>query len=90
MENTERAPAPQGTAPNRWIADIRKNSRETLRVELTSYKGNELVSLRVFYDAGGGETRPGKAGVALRVEKLADLQAAIAKAIDAARAEGHL
>lgn len=79
------AHAPQGAAApcNRWIADIRKNLREVVRVELSTFRGVELLNVRVWFDAGGGELRPGKSGLALRVEKLPELQAAIAKAIAA-------
>lgn len=92
MENTQGAPAPQGiaTSSNRWVADVRKNGREVVRIQLSTWKGAELVSIRVWYDAGAGEMLPGKAGIALKVEKLLELQVAIAKAIDAAKAEGHL
>lgn len=86
--HSDRAPAPQG-ALKRWIADIPKNSREVLRVELSTFNGHDLVNLRVWYGADD-DMRPGKAGVALRVEKLPQLRDAIDKAIAAARAEGLL
>jgi hypothetical protein len=92
MENTQGAHAPQGvtTPGNRWIADVPKNSREVVRVELSSFNGHELINFRVWYESGDGEMKPGRAGLALRVERLIDLQAAIAKAVAAARAEGTI
>jgi Transcriptional Coactivator p15 (PC4) len=90
MTDTQAAPRAQAAAANRWIADVPKNSREVLRVELTTYNGHDLVNLRVWYSAGDDDMRPGKAGVALRVEKLPHLRDAIDKAIAAARAEGSL
>jgi hypothetical protein len=91
MPNTEGASAPQGATHDRWICDVPKNTREVLRFQLTEFKGHKLVSIRVFYKVDGSdEMRPGKSGIAFRVEKLPELQAAIAKAIDAARAEGFI
>lgn len=91
MQATQSANAPQGPAHDRWIADIPKNSRETLRVQLSTFRGHELATLRVWYSPGNGdELRPGKDGFALRVEKLPELRDAIDQAIAAARAEGTL
>ena len=89
MPDTHRA-APAQVAHNRWVADIPKNSREVVRIELSTFNGHELLNVRVWFDAGAGEWRPGKAGIALRVEKIPELQAAIEKAINAARSEGTL
>jgi hypothetical protein len=90
MSVTSSESAPQAVS-SRWIADVDKNTREVLRVQLTEYKGYQLIQLRVFYrDDRSDEMKPGKSGVSLRVEKLLELQAAIAKAIDAARSEGLL
>jgi hypothetical protein len=61
-----------------------------VRVELSEFKGHDLVNLRLWFDAGNGEMRPGREGFALKVEKLLELKAAIDKAIGAARAEGLL
>ena len=43
-----------------------------------------------WLDAGNGELRPGKGGIALRVGKLPELYAAIGKAPEAAKAEALL
>lgn len=64
------------------VATISKNSREELRVSLNRWKGFELLNFRIWYDAGGGEWRPGKSGFAIRIEQISEL----AVAIDAARA----
>lgn len=86
-----RSLAAQGAAPDRWIADIPKNSREVMRVQLQTFKGYELCSVRVWYRERDDEAlRPGKNGLTLRVEKLLDLRDAIDKAIDAAKGEGSL
>jgi Transcriptional Coactivator p15 (PC4) len=59
------------------VAAIRKNATEELRVSLDEYRGRQLVRLRVFFTADHGTPRPGKAGVALLVEMLHAIQAAI-------------
>jgi len=50
------------------IATIKKNSREELRVTLDEFRGHHLVNVRIFYDAGDGEMKPGKQGIAMKVE----------------------
>lgn len=84
------APQVQSNA-NRWVADVPKNSREVLRIQLTEFKGYELVNLRIWYRPDDGdELRPGNKGFTLRVEKLLELRAGIDQAIEQARREGLL
>lgn len=56
---------------------ITKNAREQIRVERQEFKGHDLLNIRVFYDDGTGEYRPGKQGLAVRVELVPDLIEAI-------------
>lgn len=58
-------------------ATIRKNANEELRVSLDEFRGHRLVNLRVWFKAEDGEMRPGKQGVALRVELLPELMEAL-------------
>lgn len=90
MNSKEIAPTPDAgkSGDDRLIATIRKNSREELRITLSSWRDNDLINLRVWYDAGGGEMRPGKSGFALKVELLRDLAGAIGRALETARADG--
>jgi hypothetical protein len=91
MTNTQAAPSAQGATSDRWIADIPKNSRETLRIQLSTFKGYDLINIRIWFRSNDGdELKPGKNGFAVRVEKLPELRDAIDKAIAAARAEGSL
>ena len=62
-----------------FCRDIPKNAREVLRVQRTTYKGHELIDLRVWYpsDTNGGELRPSPKGVAIRVELLGAVLAAL-------------
>ena len=52
---------------------IQKNSREELRIERQEYHGHDLINLRVWYDDGSGEYRPGKQGLAIKVDLLPDV-----------------
>ncbi|MBM2299203.1 transcriptional coactivator p15/PC4 family protein, partial [Sulfitobacter pseudonitzschiae] len=52
------------------MADIVKNSREIIRITRDDFKGHDMVNVRVFFDAGGGEMKPGKQGVAFRAALL--------------------
>ena len=62
-----------------------------LRVQLQTFKGYELCSVRVWYRERDDEAlKPGKNGLTLRVAKLPDLRDAIDNAISAAKAEGSL
>ncbi|MFC0339776.1 transcriptional coactivator p15/PC4 family protein [Paracoccus niistensis] len=56
---------------------IRKNAREEIRITLDDFKGLQLVNLRVWFDAGNGEYRPGKQGVAFRLDLLPEVLEAL-------------
>lgn len=74
-------------------AVIPKNSREEVRVSLDEFGGHQLVDVRVYADFNTGpvETRgPTKKGVALAVERLPDLIAALEAARTEAIARGLL
>ena len=56
---------------------IRKNAREEIRITLDDFKGHQLVNLRVWFDAGNGEFRPGKQGLAFRLDLLPEVLKAL-------------
>jgi hypothetical protein len=62
------------------VARIAKNPTEEVRVSLTSYRGHDLVDIRVFFQDEQGEWRPTKRGVSLSVDSFAELRQAIASA----------
>jgi hypothetical protein len=62
------------------VARIPKNPTEEVRVALTSYRGHDLVDIRVFYQDEAGEWRPTKRGVSLSVDSFTELREAVAKA----------
>ncbi|MEQ8898656.1 MAG: transcriptional coactivator p15/PC4 family protein [Roseovarius sp.] len=72
------------------IATIRKNAREDLRVTLEEFRGHHLLNLRIWYDADDGEQRPGKQGVAIRLDLLPHLRKALSEAEQEARKSGLL
>ena len=52
------------------IATIKKNSREEIRLSLDMFNGHRLFNMRVFFEAEDGSMRPGKSGLAFKVNKL--------------------
>ncbi len=56
---------------------IEKNSRESIVVSETEYKGNKYVDVRVFYKDTDGSLKPTRKGVSVRPEKVAELVAAL-------------
>lgn len=53
------------------IASIPKNSREELRISRSDFRGHVLATLRVWYQPDDdNEMRPGKQGVAFKIDKL--------------------
>jgi hypothetical protein len=73
-----------------------RRARELVVAALTEYKGKQYVDIRIHYefDQGSGGFSPTRKGITIPVERLGDLDAAIAeltKAIrrNASRAETH-
>jgi hypothetical protein len=62
------------TVPN---IEIRKNTRELVRVNRADFKGRDVVNMRVFFDTGGGDMKPRKQGVAFRAALLPELLEAL-------------
>jgi hypothetical protein len=72
------------------IARLPKNGREELRISLTEFHDKPLVAARVYFrPESGGEMRPGKSGLNLRVSMLPDLIAALQQAESEARRLGQ-
>lgn len=66
---------------NMFRKDIPKNSRgEVIRVEADEFKGKKQLNIRTWYIAEDGELRPGKAGIAINLDILADVFPAIVEA----------
>ena len=61
------------------IADIGKNSREIIRVEVSEFKGKELINLRIWYQTFDGGYKPTQKGVTLDISHYEDLKKAVDK-----------
>ncbi len=61
------------------IASIPKNAREEIRVSLSEFNGHDLANLRVWFDAGDGDMRPGNKGLAFKINKLPEVIQALGK-----------
>lgn len=72
------------------IATIKKNSREEIRVSLDVFNGHRLFNMRVFFEAEDGSMRPGKNGLAFKVDKLQEFAGAVATGLETAIARGFL
>jgi hypothetical protein len=59
---------------------IPKNAREEIRISLDEFKGHRLCNLRVWYQ-DGDEFRPGKQGLALRLELVPQLIEALQRSV---------
>lgn len=63
---------------DRVIFEIEKNSIERIRATLNHYKGTLYAHIRVYYLADGDEWRPTQKGIAIAVDRLDELEAAVA------------
>ena len=59
------------------LGTIRKNRREEIRFSVETYKGVEIVNARVWYLDADGEYRPGKQGLAFRLDLLGKARKAV-------------
>ena len=62
------------------LGTIRKNAAEEIRFTVETFKGHEIVNVRVWYRNDLGEYRPGKQGLAFRLELLDEVLDALGKA----------
>jgi hypothetical protein len=60
------------------IKDIQKSSNEIIRIEISEFKGRELINIRVWYQAldekGNVMYKPTQKGVALNVAQFNELK----------------
>lgn len=66
------------------IHEFMKNATEKVRVDFSEFKGMDLISVRVFYNAdeAGDDWRPTKKGITLRSDLLPELKKAVDKAYE--------
>jgi hypothetical protein len=61
------------------IVDIEKNSREIIRVEVSDFKGKELINLRIWFQDFDGGYKPTQKGITLDISQYDDLKNAVEK-----------
>jgi hypothetical protein len=65
------------------IKDIQRNSSEIIRIEVSEFKGKELINIRIWYQAvdGSGNVvyKPTQKGVALNIAEFEHLRDGIEK-----------
>lgn len=65
------------------IKDIQRNNREIIRIEVSEFKGNELINLRIWYQAidSNGDViyKPTQKGVAINISHYTELKEGIDK-----------
>jgi hypothetical protein len=64
------------------IADIQRNASEIVRVEVSEFKGKELINIRIWYmsiDPQNGDQvyKPTQKGFALGIERFEELKNAV-------------
>jgi len=74
------------------IAEIEKNNSERIRIELTRWKDNDLVALRVYYKVKLTENEwgPTRKGITCKVELLPEIIKGLQDAEAEARQKGML
>ncbi len=65
------------------IKDIEKNSKEIIRIDISEFKGQELINLRIWYSAidekGNLVYKPTQKGIAINISKYNELKEGIEK-----------
>lgn len=61
------------------MINVRKNSREVIRVRLREYKGHRFVDARIFFPGPDDELRPSGKGVTISIDLAGDLSDAVRK-----------
>ena len=69
---------------------IPRNGSEELRLALSEYQGHSFLNLRIWFNAGGGEMRPGKQGVTVPLWAIPRLRDALDRAEFIAHQEGFM
>jgi len=66
------------------IKDIKKNNNEIIRIEVSEYKGRDLINIRIWYqsiDPGSGDLvyKPTPKGVTLNISEFEELKDGVDK-----------
>jgi hypothetical protein len=67
--------------------DLKRNTRETLRLEVSKYRGKTLFNTRICYTPDGSAVlRPGRDGWAMPIDRLPEIVEALRQLETEARA----
>ena len=66
------------------IKDIKKNNNEIIRIEVSEFKGRDLINIRIWYqsiEGGSGELvfKPTQKGVTLNISEFEELKDGVDK-----------
>lgn len=64
------------------IKDIQKNNSEIIRIDVSEFKGKELINIRIWYqsiDNGNIVYKPTQKGVTLNISEFEELKDAVLK-----------
>jgi len=69
---------------NQVVYEFEKNANEIVRVELSNYKGTDVIGIRVFFYADGEKDNrvPSKKGITMRADLIPELKKAVDKAYE--------
>lgn len=64
------------------IYEFQKNALEKVIIQFTEYNRNQLIDIRVFYNAGGAkeEWLPSRKGLCVRTDLIPELKKSVDKA----------
>ena len=62
---------------DRILHRFRKNATEEVRATISTFKGAEYASIRMYYEAEPGVWRPTKKGLTIALELLDELKKAV-------------
>lgn len=62
---------------NNSLHEVTKNTQETLRFQITEYKGQQYVDIRVYYRDDNDELRPSKKGLTISPAIWSEFKAGI-------------
>lgn len=68
------------------IAEISKNQKEKIRVQVTEYKGTSFVDVRVYWENEEDEWLPSKKGISLNKDCIDEVIEALQKGSKALKA----
>lgn len=66
------------------IKDIKKNNNEIIRIEVSEYKGRDLINIRIWYQAIDGASgdvvfKPTQKGITLNISEFEELKDGVDK-----------